>query len=106
MAATDAYFLVCHSRPCTFFFRDKFQRELENGLLPSYLLRAIVASTTHLLLDPWFDNKQLEATQTMAQLAWIEALNEAMSGISLNTVAILQTMGLLILLDLRSKFSF
>lgn len=106
LAAVDAYFLVCHSRPCSFFFRDKFEQELDSGLIPDFLIRAIIASTAHLLLDPWFEDNQAGAIQIMSQLAWREALTESMSAASIDTTAIIQTMGLLILLDIRCKPPF
>lgn len=105
-AAVDAYFTVCHSKPCTFFHEDKFRQGLDNHDHPQFLLLAIVASTAHLSLDSWFEENQIEAANIIAQTAWTQLLTEVLPHDNANSIAVVQTIGILAMLDFRGQYCF
>lgn len=102
LAAIDAYFQACHNYPCTFFDEVRFRTNYACGSIPKFLLLALVASVTRLLLDPWFEDGHSIAARLMTQAAWQQILTDILPDDDASNIELVQATGLLSLLDFKS----
>jgi hypothetical protein len=95
----DVYFTSCHNQPYCFFLESSFRQRLSDGTLPDYLLMAFVATAVRYSSHAYFENRQSEARETYARMAWHVILKQVFSseqGLDLQAV---QATNLLAVID-------
>jgi len=81
-----------------------FRHNLNEETIPDYLLLAIVAATARLSYDEWFEGNQAEAARIIADRAWTLVLSGVLPTEETTTLAAVQAVGILALLDYRGMW--
>ncbi|KAL1959495.1 hypothetical protein VTO42DRAFT_1940 [Malbranchea cinnamomea] len=68
--ALDTYFAYCHNQPYSFFHEETFRYQFAEGLLPRYLILALVASTLQFSGDPYYSDNLGAAANICAADSW------------------------------------
>lgn len=100
----DVYFACCHHQLYSYFHEETFRQNLENALLPPYLLLTFVATAVRFSKEPCFVGRQAECTDTYAKLAWSELMEEAFSDTHSMNVGMVQAASMLGFIDYICKF--
>jgi hypothetical protein len=88
-AMADVYFTSCHNQPYCFFLETSFRQHLIEDSLPDYLLMAFVATSARYSSHAYFENRQSEALDSLAKMAWHIVLKQVFSseqGLDLHAV--------------------
>ena len=97
--AIDSFFLHSHNQPYSFFHEPSFKARLSWGLLPDYLILAVLASAAR-FLEPSVD--KVEMGQVYASRAWNHVLTH-MERDEEPSMEIVQAAALLAIFDFTGK---
>jgi hypothetical protein len=103
-AMVDVYFTSCHNQPYCFFQETSFRQRLIEDSLPDYLLMAFVATSARYSSHAYFENRQSEALDSLAKMAWHIVLKQVFSseqGLDLHAV---QATHMLAVIDFTGEF--
>ena len=66
----NVYFVRVHNQPYSFFHEDNFRQRQADGLLPDYLIFAVLAASLRFSDNPYFNGARLEACAAYASSSW------------------------------------
>ena len=69
-ASCDVYFTYCHNQPYSYFHEETFRRKVTEGLVPEYLLFAVLAMALRFSTDPYWQGMQAGAADAYASASW------------------------------------
>lgn len=75
----DDFFKYSHNQPYSFFHEANFRATFLHGMLPEYLLLAVLASGLRFSNNLFFDGKQRNAARTYADKAWSLIIGQCFS---------------------------
>jgi hypothetical protein len=104
LALTDTYFQYCHSQPYRYFDETRFQRRLQEGQLPSYLLKAVLAMAARFSQDPFFHGQQQNMIELYARSAWDEIYEKSFSEDDALDITVVQATNMLAVVDFTSEY--
>lgn len=77
-AALDAYFFYCHDQPYSFFHEESFRYQFVNGILPDYVVFAILSNALRFSNDPFYGGRQMDMASSYAAESWKSILSECL----------------------------
>ncbi|KAH7128583.1 fungal-specific transcription factor domain-containing protein [Dendryphion nanum] len=95
----DSYFKFCHNQPYCFFHQETFRSQLWNGLVPEYLIFAILALTIRFSEHPFFSNSPEQMAQAYASKSWNHIVQQGVEGEEILDYRLVQAATLLALYD-------
>jgi hypothetical protein len=104
LSLVDTYFSCVQNQPYTFFHEQNFRQRLNDGLLPDYLIFAVLASALRFSDDPYYHGAGLEATAVYAKESWKQIVSTWFATESDPDIYICQAITLLSIIDFTGKF--
>lgn len=98
-ALVDTFFGCCHNQPYSFFHEGTFRRRLAEGVIPTHLILAVMASAVRFCNHPQFPGCSTEASVAYADRSWRLILADGLTGGRVAQVSTVQTIALLGLFD-------
>ncbi|KIW40296.1 hypothetical protein, variant 2 [Exophiala oligosperma] len=99
LALTDAYFRYCDSQPYCYFEEQFFRRKLQDGQVPPYLLKAVLAMAARFSQDPFFHGQQQDMIDTYSRSAWDEIFEKSFSEDDALDITVVQATNMLAVVD-------
>ncbi|KIW16505.1 hypothetical protein PV08_06560 [Exophiala spinifera] len=99
LALIDAYFRYCHCQPYCYFEEAFFRRKLQDGKVPSYLLKAVLAMAAHFSQDPFLDGNQQDMIDLYSRSAWDEIFEKSFSEDDTLDITVIQAINMLAVVD-------
>lgn len=104
-ALVDTFFGCCQNQPYSFFHEGTFRRRLAEGVIPTHLILAVMASAVRFCNHPQFPGCSTEASVAYADRSWRLILSDGLTGGRVTEVSTVQTIALLGLFDFTGMFS-
>lgn len=101
----DVYFSRCHNQPYSFFHEKNFRIRLIEGMIPDYLLFAVLATGLRFSKDPYFHGELHEASISYARESWRQIVSAWFATESDPDIQICQAITLLSVVDFTGNFT-
>lgn len=101
----DVYFRCCHGQPYRYFNEEEFRRRIDDGVLPSYLILAFLATAARFSDDAFFDGRQAEAADRYSRAAWNEISEQLFSDDHSLNIHTVQTTSMLGVIDYVCEYT-
>ncbi|KAM5376806.1 hypothetical protein ACJZ2D_005429 [Fusarium nematophilum] len=95
----DIYFLHVHNQPYSYFQEESFRLKLDDGLVPKYLVLAVLASALRFSDHDYFRGRIQQTMESYAKEAWLLVVKEYMMGTSAPKVEVVQAAGILAVIE-------
>ncbi|CZR54817.1 uncharacterized protein PAC_04701 [Phialocephala subalpina] len=95
----DLYFSRVHNQPYSFFHEQSFRQRYANGLVPEYLIFAMLASSLRFSTDAFYQTKQQDIIMAYASRSWSYIVQEWFATESDPDLQICQAITLLSIID-------
>ncbi|KAJ3560206.1 hypothetical protein NPX13_g9383 [Xylaria arbuscula] len=99
LSLVDDFFRCSHNQPYSFFHEQSFRRRLSDGLIPNYLLFAVLATAVRFSSHPFFESQAHEAAITFANKSWKAIVSSCFARDEKATIMTIQTITLLAIFD-------
>jgi hypothetical protein len=95
----DVYFRNCHNQPYRYFNEDNFRKNVEEAVLPSYLLLAVAATAVRFSRHALYQGRHQEATNSYSKQAWVEIVHQSCLDNSCLNIHMVQAANMLSIID-------
>lgn len=99
----DTYFLHVHNQPYCYFQEENFRQKLADGLIPKYLVLAVLASALRFSRHGYFKSKSQQTMEAYAKEAWAIIVNEYLTDGNSPELSVVQTAALITTMDFSGQ---